>query len=59
MACGGASHQRDCISLDPVTGTWQTTYTWNSPARFGHVSWALSGSGEFLMGGFGAYVQPG
>ena len=25
MACGGASHQRDCISLDPVTGTWQTT----------------------------------
>ena len=58
MACGGASHTRDCVTLDPVTGIWQTSYAWNTPSRFGHVSWS-SPDGVSLIGGFGASVTTG
>ena len=58
MACGGAGHQRVCVSLDPATGIWQNSYAWNTPGRFGHVSWS-SPDGVSLIGGFGAYVTTG
>ena len=64
MACGGSGHQRDCITLDPGTGIWQTSYTWEDPGRYGHVSW-VSPYGQtpvimgVLMGGFGPFTTTG